>query len=84
MGVPLDKTMLFVYVVARGVPSPDTPCGQDDTTVMGVVIDLYPYYQMMMKGVKEINGSCEVPKYFIDNILRYKALELSIKTGNYI
>lgn len=80
----LMNSMLFVYVIARGCPSPDTPCGYDNSRVMGVAVNLYPYYQSMMSGVKEIGDTCNVPKYFINNILRFKAIELSIKTGNYI
>lgn len=84
LGVSTRNTMLFVYVIARGYPSPDTPCGYDNSKIMGVVVNLYPYYQSMMAGVKEIDDYCTVPKYFINNILRFKAIELSIKTGNYI
>lgn len=84
LGVPLNKSMLFVYVIAKGYPSPDTPCGYDNSKVMGVVVNLYPYYQSMMNGVKELNDTCDVPKHFINNILRFKAIELSIKTGNYL
>ena len=83
LGVPLSNTMLFVYVIARGYPSPDTPCGYDNSKTMGVVVNLYPYYQSMMNGVKDINDTCNVPKYFVNNILRLKAIELSIKTQNY-
>lgn len=84
LGVSLNNTMLFVYVIARGYPSPDTPCGYDNSKVMGVVVNLYPYYQSMMNGIKEINDTCNIPKYFINNILRFKAIEFSIKTCNYI
>lgn len=84
LGVPLKNSMLFVYIIARGYPSPDTPCGYDNSKVMGVVVNLYPYYQSMMSGVKEISDTCNVPKHFINNILRFKAIELSIKTGNYL
>lgn len=77
LGVYLDNTMLFVYIIAK--------CnGQDISKNMGAVVNLYPYYQGMMNGVKEINNTCNVPKYFINNILRLKAVELSIRTGNYI
>lgn len=38
----------------------------------------------MMSGVKEISDTCNVPRHFINNILRFKAIELSIKTGNYL
>ena len=38
-----------------------------------------------MNYVKEIEtNSCNIPKEFIDEILRYKALKLSLITGNYV
>lgn len=75
--------MYFVYAIATGIPSPDTPCGFDNSKIMGTVINLYPYYQCMMNQVKQLENTCEVPKGFIDNSLRLKALELCIRTGNY-
>lgn len=84
LGVSLSNSMLFVYIIAKGYPSPDTPCGYDNSKVMGVVVNLYPYYQSMMNGVKELNDNCNIPKYFINNILRFKAVDLSVKTGNYL
>lgn len=79
----LKDSMLFVYVLAEGYPALDTPCGYDNNKVMGVVANLYSYYQSMMNGVREIDDTCEVPRHFIDSLLRFKALELSIKTCNY-
>lgn len=84
LGVPLDTTMFFVYAIASGTPAPDTPCGLDNSIIMGTVVNLYPFYQNTMKYVNELNDNCQIPKGFIDMILRLKALELSIRTGNYI
>lgn len=80
--IPLNN-MLFVYAVAKGTPSPDTPCGLDNSIVMQTVVDLYPFYQNTLCFLKELNNDCEVPKGFTDMILRLKALELCIRTGNY-
>lgn len=80
--IPLNN-MLFVYAVAKGTPAPDTPCGFDNAVVMQTVVDLYPFYQNTLCFLKELNNSCEVPKGFTDMILRLKALELCIRTGNY-
>ena len=80
----LYDTMFFVYIVTKGTPSADTPCGMDNVTTMGVVANLYPYYQHLMYHIKQIENSCEVPKSLIDCLLRFKSLELSIRTGNYI
>ena len=80
--VPLNN-MLFVYAIAKGTPAPDTPCGFDNAIIMQTVVDLYPFYQNTLCFLKELNNSCEVPKGFTDMILRLKALELCIRTGNY-
>ena len=83
LGVVINDTLFFVYVIVKGTPSPDTPCGMDNTTTLGVVCNLYPIYQSMIGYIKEVNNECEIPKNFIDALLRFKALELSIRTGHY-
>lgn len=79
----LDDNIFFVYVTATGVPSPCTPCGMDNSFVMGVAVNLRPIYNMAMKYVKELDSACSIPKGFIDMILRLKAFDLSLRTGNY-
>ena len=37
----------------------------------------------MLCYIRQIENECEIPKNFIDSILKYKALELSVRTGNY-
>ena len=76
--------MFFVYVITKGNPAPDTPCGFDNRTTLGTVIDMYPFYQTSINMLKELTECCEVPQHFIDYMLRIKALELAIKTGNYV
>lgn len=79
----LNDTMFFVYVLSSGTPSVDAPCGTTNPMIMGVVTNLYSFFQNMMKYVKEIERNCKIPKEFIDYSLRIKALELCIRTGNY-
>lgn len=81
--IPLANNMFFVYAIATGTPSPDTPCGFDNSVLMGTVVNLYPFYQNTICYLKEINNDCQTPKGFVDMILRLKALELCIRTGNY-
>lgn len=83
LGTSLSDTLFFVYVVVKGTPAADTPCGMDNQTTMGVVANLYPFYRTMVNYMKEVEDECEVPKNFIDALLRFKALELSIRTGHY-
>ena len=75
--------MLFVYVTTKGNPSPDTPCGLDKNTTLGVVVDMMPYYTKGMQYLGELGNNCSIPSGFMDFILRTKALELTMKTGNY-
>lgn len=83
LGISLNDNMLFVYAIATGTPAPDTPCGMDNSIIMSTVVNLYPVYQDTMCYLRELDSECQVPKGFIDIILRLKAVELCIRTGNY-
>lgn len=72
----LNDVMLFVYIGVDGIPDP--------ATSLGVAINLRPIYDMAMGYIKELESTCSAPKGFIDMILRLKAVELSLKTGNYL
>lgn len=79
----LDNDIFFVYIIATGVPEPYTPCGMDNSTVMGIAYNLRPLYNLGMGYIRELADNCSMPKNFIDYILRFKAFELSLRTGNY-
>lgn len=78
----LKGNLFFVYVITKGTPSSDTPCNMDNTINLGVTADTYPIYTNMLNSLKELE-SCGTPKLFTDAFLRFKAFELSIKTGQY-
>ena len=78
----LKGNLFFVYVITKGTPSSDTPCNMDNTINLGVTADTYPIYTNMLNSLKELE-SCGTPKLFTDAFLRFKAFELSIKTGKY-
>lgn len=80
----LRDNMFFIYVATKGTPSADIPCGWDSSLTMQAVVDLYSFYQKGMVFIRELNECCDIPKGFIDFILRTKALDLCIKTGNYV
>lgn len=82
-GIDPCKDILFVYVIASGTPAADTPCGLDNGKIMGTVVNLKAMYDNMLCYIRQVENSCEIPKNFIDSILKYKAFELSIRTGNY-
>jgi hypothetical protein len=79
----LNDNIFFVYIGAGGVPDGSTPCGMDNQYTMGIAINMRPIYNMAMGYIRELESSCETPRGFIDMILRLKAFELSLKTGNY-
>lgn len=75
--------LYFIYVRTKGMPSPETPCDMDNVTTLGVVTNMYPFYHKAIGFIRELASNCIVPQGFIDYILRLKALELAVKTGNY-
>lgn len=79
-----DDNILFVYIGVGGIPEPDTPCGMDNKHSVAVAVNMRPVYNMAMSYLKELEGTCTTARGFIDMILRLKAFELSIKTGNFI
>ena len=80
--LPLNG-LLFVYVRAKGTPAADTPCGLDNITTLGTVVNVYPFYQQAMNYIGELASNCSIPQNFTDYILKLKGLELAIRTGNY-
>lgn len=89
--VPLDnikrrskEDMFYVYVQTTGTPSPETPCGMDNITTMGILVDWKYLYHKGLKFMKQvIDGCCDIPRDAIDWFLRYKTLEMCLATGNY-
>lgn len=81
--IELDKSIFFVYIIAKGTPDPSTPCGLDSNQIVGVAINLCPFYQATIKYLYELENECQIPKHFIDMILKFIGLESSIKMGNF-
>lgn len=78
----IANNLFFVYVISTGDPSDDTPCGMDESMILGVTYDKYPMYLQGMKLINQLNG-CEPAGDFIDYILSNKAFDLSLLTGDY-
>lgn len=83
VGADINNDIFIVYIVASGVPSYTTPCGMDKSFVCSVAVNLKPIYMQAMNYIKELDSECTIPRSFIDMILKLKAFELSLKTGNY-
>lgn len=79
----VEGTMFFVYIVTKGIPSSNTPCGLDNNPILGVGVDTYQVYRKALIYIRECYESCKVPREFIDFILRYKAFKMCLKTRDF-
>ena len=73
----------YVYLIATGTPSSDVPCGMDNKITLGVAINIQNIYNLGMQYIKQVENACEMSKGFIDFILKYKALDIALKTKHY-
>ena len=80
---PVDKTMFFVYFIAKGTPTLDTPCGQDNMTTLKVVVDLKPIYNNAVSLLNDFSKTCQLDKNIIDFVFKLNGLELALKLCNY-
>ena len=86
LGANLNKDMLFIYSTASGFIPEDK---QDaikyiTNTILNVVVNTYEVYKSIIPLIKEIGELCKDPISFIDRELQIKAVEYSIKNGNYL
>lgn len=79
----MNGVMFFVYVVTKGTPSSDTPCGLDNTYILGVAVDTLTVYREALNYLHDLYNSCSIHKELIDFILRYRAFQLCLKTRNF-
>jgi len=78
----LSSNIFFVYVIVEGVPSPNTPCGGDNKNHLGVAYYKNHILSPIISTIGELNNECKSPsKQLIDNILKYKAFDVSIRLG---
>lgn len=78
----IQNNLFFVWILTKGQPSADTPCGMKEQMVLGVVYNDQPLLWNAMKMLKGLNG-CTPDKAFIDFILEREGFDLALKTGNY-
>lgn len=86
LGVNLNKDMLFIYSTASGFIPEDEPGAIKyiTNTILNVVVNTYEVYKSIIPLIKEIGELCKDPISFIDRELQIKAVEYSIKNGNYL
>lgn len=78
-----NDNMFFVYITCGGIPAITTPCGMDEATSCCVAVNMKPIYDSAMNYIKELNDTCNIPRNFIDFILRFKAYELAVRSGHF-
>ena len=83
LNVDIHKTMFFVYVIAGGTPSADTPCRWDENKALHTLVDTQVLYNNIIQYVKELNKDCSTPDNFINAILQFNAIDLALKTNQY-
>lgn len=77
--------MMYVFVELDGPITGDAPCNSDSDLFLGIAVDWNGIYHRSLDFMKQVTKDCcNIPKEFIDYILRYKALELALKTGHYM
>lgn len=77
------KHLIFVTVVTTGTPAYNTPCGMDNITTLGITMYMGNIYNSLMGLIGELGDNCQIPKGFIDQFLRYKALQTAINSGHW-
>lgn len=78
-----SKNMFFVFIECKGTYDDcHTPCGLDEVT-KAVTFDYGVIYNQAMNFTKELADTCNIPQNFINYIMNYDALKLSIETDHY-
>lgn len=79
----LHNELLYVYVVAEGIPSSDIPCGEDSPVIVGCIFNWYYLYKNIIKLFTSFNNSCKVNDELLDAILSLKLLQYAIEVGDF-
>lgn len=77
----LDSDLLIVYVIAKGTPSSNTPCSQDNNVIVKAITNWYYIYCRILNLLKR-EHPCDINKAFIDEFLRYKLIHFAIMIGD--
>lgn len=79
-----SDNMFFLYVKAGGTPGPCTPCRLDEVYTIAVTFDFGTLYNMALGYMKELGNQCVIPMGFIDMIMKYHALKISVETDHWM
>ena len=79
----IKGTIFFIWATTVGVPSPNTPCGQDIPQKVQWIITTPQIYEKFIPLLKSINCDCSNTKDFADTFLKYKAFQYSMNSEDY-
>ena len=79
-----SHNMFFVFIETAGIHALNTPCTLDEITTLGVTFDYGAFFNPAMNYTRELADTCEVSSQFMDFILNFEALKLSIETEHWI
>ena len=79
-----SSDLFFVYVKAKGIPEPCTPCRLDEEITLGVTFDEALLYQKFIQLTKQLADDCKISKDYIDMILLWNGFKAAIETEHYI
>lgn len=80
----LDTKLIneFLEVVIETEGTSNAPEGYANPIVYAPVVDLYSFYINILCNIRMLDNLCSNSNELVDCILRFKALELAMKTGN--
>lgn len=78
----LSENLFFVYAIADGEATDDTPCGCKNHVLMGVVYNNQALYRNSINAIST-TSTCAPNQELIDYILNVKLFEFSLKAGDY-
>lgn len=82
----IDSTygkIFFIYINVKGEFAPNTPCGKDTKINLFTIAEYTYIYKRSLQYIKDFQRECNVQKQFIDFILKYKFLQLLLKSKQY-
>lgn len=77
------NNLLYVWIMTEGKVSESAPCGSDNPYTLGITYYTPRLYQSSLQLIGDLGCNCNIPKAFIDFVLKIKALQASILAGSY-
>jgi hypothetical protein len=78
----INFTDSFLKVIISSTGNATSPEGYANHDISSPVLNLYPFYVHTISNIKNLDTTCYTNTALIDCILRFKALELALKTGD--